>query len=103
MLRVSVEERGDRIIFRVEGKLRGPWVSELERCWRSTASHTNAKSFRVDLDGVDFVDDHGKALLREMDAAGVELIATECAMRSIVQQIAAVHGVNATANSAEPD
>jgi anti-anti-sigma regulatory factor len=103
MLRITVEERGDRIVFRIEGKLRGPWVPELERCWRSTATHTHAKFFSVDLDHVDFVDDRGKALLTEMNSAGVELIATGCAMRSIVQQIAAVDGVNATANSAEPE
>jgi len=102
MLRVTVEERGDRIIFRVEGKLRGPWVSELERCWRSTASHTHAKFFSVDLDGVDFVNDQGKTLLAEMAAAGVELIATGYEMRSIVQQIAAVHGVKRIADRAEP-
>jgi hypothetical protein len=90
MLRVTVEERGDRIVFRVEGRLLGPWVSELERCWRSTAGHTHAKFFSVDLDGVDFVDDHGKALLTEMDRAGVDLIATGCMMRSIIQQVAAV-------------
>ena len=102
MLRVTVEERGDRIIFRVEGKLRGPWVSELERCWRSTASHTRAKFFSVDLDGVDFVNDQGKTLLAEMAAAGVELIATGYEMRSIVQQIAAVHSVKRIADRAEP-
>jgi hypothetical protein len=102
MLRVTVEERGDRIIFRVEGKLRGPWVPELERCWRSTASHTHAKFFSVDLDGVDFVNDQGKTLLTEMAAAGVELIATGYGMRSIVQQIAAVHGVKQIADRAEP-
>jgi anti-anti-sigma regulatory factor len=90
MLRVTVEERGDRVDFKIEGKLRGPWVPELERCWRSTASHTHAKLFSVDLDGVDFIDDQGKALLTKMAAAGVELTATGCGMRSIVQQIAAV-------------
>src|SRR5271157_2936163 len=89
MLRVTVEERGDRVVFRVEGKLRGPWVIELERCWRSTTTHAKGKSFSVDLDGVTFVDDQGKALLTEMDTAGVELIANGWMMRSTVQQIAA--------------
>jgi hypothetical protein len=36
MLRVTVEERGEQVIFRVEGKLIEPWAIELERCWRST-------------------------------------------------------------------
>ena len=100
MLRVTVEETGDRVDFRIEGKLRGPWVPELERCWRSTASHTHAKLFTVDLDGVDFIDDQGKVLLTEMAAAGVELTATGCGMSSIVQQIAAVS--NRLRDDAEP-
>lgn len=90
MLRITVEEKGDRIVFRLEGKLLEPWVSELERCWRSTAGHTHAKFFSVDLDGVEFVDDRGKTLLTEMDRAGVELIATGCSMGSIIQQVTAV-------------
>jgi hypothetical protein len=100
MLRVKVEERGHRIVFRVEGKLKGPWVIELERCWRSTSSRLNGKSFTVDLDGVTFVDGHGKALLTEMDSTGVELIANGWLMRSTIQQIAA-HSVNSMVNTAE--
>ena len=99
MLKVTVEERGDRVVFRVEGKLRGPWVIELERCWRSTSSRMKGKSFTVDLDGVSFVDDQGKALLTEMDSAGVELVANVWMMRSTIQQIGA-HGVNSIVNTA---
>jgi len=54
----------------------------------------------VDLDGVNFVDDQGKALLTEMNRAGVELIANEWMMRSTVQQIVA-HGLNSMGNAAE--
>ena len=100
MLRVTVEERGDRVVFRVEGKLRGPWVTELERCWRSTASRMKGKSLSMDLDGVNFIDDEGKALLTEMDSTGVELVANEWIVRSAVEQIAA-HAVNSTVNTAE--
>ena len=89
MLRVTVEERDDQVVFRLEGRLKGPWVIELERCWRSTVGRAAGKSFGVDLDGVNFIDDRGKALLVEMAKAGVELIATESMMRSTVQQIAA--------------
>ena len=87
MLRVTVEERdSNRIVFRVEGKLKGPWVIELEKCWRSISGRAIGKTFGVDLDGVNFVDDRGKTLLIEMARAGVELIATESMMRSIVEQ-----------------
>jgi len=89
MLRVTVEERGNQVVFRAEGKLKGPWVTELERCWRSTSNRATGKTFGVDLDGVDFVDDQGKALLSEMSRAGVELSATDLMMSAILQQIVA--------------
>jgi len=89
MLRVTVEERGNQVVFRVEGKLKGPWVTELERCWRSTSGRATGKTFGVDLDGVDFVDDQGKALLSEMCRAGVELTATDLMMSATLQQIMA--------------
>ena len=101
MLRVTVEEGGTRVVFRVEGKLKGPWVIELERCWRSTTGHAIGKTFGVDLDGVDYIDDHGKALLREMARAGVELIATESMMRSTIQQIVSAHNTNLMEDTAE--
>jgi len=96
MLRVTVDEREDEVIFRVEGKLKQPWVAQLERCWRSTSGNATGKTIGVDLDGVDFVDDQGKSLLTEMARAGVELIATESMMRSIVQQIVAACDLNST-------
>ncbi len=89
MLRVTVEERDDQVIFRVEGKLKGPWVIELEKCWRSTSGRAGGQTFGVDLNGVDFVDDQGRALLTKMATARVELIASEPLMRSTVQQIVA--------------
>ena len=98
MLRATVEERDDRVVFRVEGKLKGPWVIELERCWRSTSGRATGKTFGVNLDGVDFVDDQGKALLTEMASAGVELIANESMMRSIVQQILAADSMEDTSD-----
>ena len=94
MLRVTVEERGSQVVFRVEGKLKGPWVIELDSCWRSTSSLGGGKTFAVDLDGVYFIDEPGKALLTEMSRAGVELIATESMMRSTVQQIMSAHAMN---------
>jgi len=102
MLRVTVEERGNQVIFRVEGKLKGPWVIELERCWRLASGRANEKTFGMDLDGVDFVDDEGEVLLTEMAKAGVELIATESMMRSTVQQImTTAHCMNSMEDTSE--
>lgn len=59
--------------FRIEGRLTGQMVTELERRWRG-AEHSGARPLRLDLCHVAEIDDAGKELLREMFARGVEFV-----------------------------
>lgn len=87
MIRVTIEEEVGQIVLRVEGKLNGPWVPELERCWRATSSRAGKKPLRAELSGVSFVDDSGKALLTEMFDNRVQLTATSPMIKALVEQI----------------
>ena|ERR1035437_2288719 len=87
MLRITVEDNADPIALRAEGKLCGPWVTELEKCWRSTADGATGKRICVDLEAVTFVDQNGKTLLSEMIERGVQLRATGPMMTSLVEQL----------------
>ena len=49
----------------------------------------NPSPVRIDLDGLTFIDDGGKALLRAMRADGAILAATTVMMRAFVDDIAA--------------
>lgn len=89
MLRITTQENPTAITFVLEGKCRGPWVDELEQCWRKAAAGAMAKKLRVDLAQVGFVDDRGKELLAKMCAAGVELSAAGLMISSLIQEIAA--------------
>jgi len=89
MLRITTQEGPAAITLVLEGKCRGPWVEELERCWRKTAASAPGKKLRVDLENVGFVDERGKELLAEMYAGGVELDAAGLMMASLVEEIAA--------------
>jgi len=89
MLRITTQEGSAAITLLLEGKCRGPWVEELERCWRKTAASLPGKKLRVDLENVGFVDERGKELLRKMYAAGVELDAAGLMMASLVEEIVA--------------
>ncbi len=85
MLRISrykAPEGGLRIIL--EGKLKGAWVDEVERCWRDSRK---CRRISVDLNDVTFVDDHGKILLREMWSAGVKFIARGPLIIAILEEI----------------
>jgi hypothetical protein len=86
MLRVTVLNNSGELTFRLEGRLAGPWVRELENCWQSTVRHPQS-ALRFDLTGVTFVDAAGKDFLAARHAQGAELVASGCLMRAVVAEI----------------
>ena len=87
MLRITAGEKPRVLSFRLEGRLGGPWVEELEQCWRGMVARAGTPALRVDLKGVTFVDARGKAQLTAMHRQGAEFIADDCLTRAIVSEI----------------
>jgi hypothetical protein len=92
MLKITLLDSADELRFRLEGKLSGPWVDELRQCWRTASSTTQGRRTVTDLREIDFVDEAGEALLKEMAAEAVCLEASTPLMRSVVDGIAAAVG-----------
>ena len=87
MLRITVLDNAGPLTFRLEGRLAGPWVRELETCWQSTLVSHQQSALRFDLAGVTFVDAAGMAFLAARHAQGAELVASCCLMRAVVAEI----------------
>src|SRR5271167_4397431 len=87
MLRITTENKRSKIVLSVEGRLAGPWVAALEQCWRELYAASRGQKFSVNLCGVSFIDNAGKALLKEMHQLGGELIAEGCLNQAIVNEI----------------
>ena len=87
MLRITTLKTQSAATLRVEGKLVGPWVGELELSWRSVSSEPANGRLCVDLTDVTFVDEEGKRLLEVMYAEGVKLKASGCVTRRLVEEI----------------
>jgi anti-anti-sigma regulatory factor len=84
-----IEQRNPSgLSFKLAGALAGDWAIELERCWREAADSPTRSRVIVDLTEVTFVDDIGKDLLKSMTREGVELVARDILMKSIVEDIA---------------
>jgi anti-anti-sigma regulatory factor len=98
MLRITIHNEPARRTFQLEGKLAGPWVDELERCWQSTLATPGTHAVRFDLTGVTFIDAAGKEFLAEGYADGAELIVAGCQMRAIAAEIANAPQANAQRN-----
>jgi hypothetical protein len=85
MLKITSQSDETRTTFRLEGSLAGPWVEELEGCWRQAAG---AKlPVKISLSAVSFIDDSGRKLLAEMYQHGAELVAEGCMNKAIVKEI----------------
>ncbi|MGO9865813.1 MAG: hypothetical protein ACLPLR_19585 [Terriglobales bacterium] len=87
MLRITVVEEPDFTRFRLEGKLASDWVTEFERCWICAKNIGPEAQFKIDLSGVSFVDEKGKALLESMVAEGAELLAEGPMMTALARSI----------------
>ena len=84
MLRITIDEKQDTVVLRLEGSLIIPWVQEVEQCWRNVFANLGARSVQVDLSAVRFVDTAGGALLMRMHEAGFRLAGGEPVMRDRV-------------------
>ena len=90
MLRITADDQPRILSFRLEGRLEGPWVEELQKCWRGLVARAGTPALRVDLTGVTFVDTAGKAQLTAMHREGAEFIADDCLTKAIVSEIVEV-------------
>lgn len=91
MLRITIHQEAEATRFIVEGKLAGPWVEELEKCWQENMHAETGPpllSLLVDISAVTFIDREGNALLTEMYRQGVRLTAVGLMSQAIVEEIA---------------
>ena len=87
MLRITVHDNPRALTFRLEGRLTGHWLRELEKCWQDALARRRDAILRVDLTGATFIDAAGKACLAALHRQGAEFIAADCLTRSIVAEI----------------
>ena len=87
MLRITVHDNQESLTFQLEGRLAGAWVKEVEQCWQRTLAHQRKPILRVDLTGVTFIDNAGKACLAAMHRQGAEFVSIDCLTKHIVAEI----------------
>jgi ABC-type transporter Mla MlaB component len=87
MLRITTIEKSQIATLRLEGRLAGDWVGELERCWISIKNANHRKKLKLDLSDVEFVDERGEELLERVFLEGAELNADNLFVSSIISDI----------------
>ena len=86
MLRITFHQESEGTTVKLEGKLSGPWVEELERSWTAQPPD-GSKQVTVDLSDVTYIDPQGKKLLARMMGKGVFLQGTQLMARYIIDEI----------------
>ena|SRR5436309_1585951 len=87
MLRITIQNGADELQLKVEGKLGGPWVAELEDCWRASVAKMDAHRISVDLTSVTCVDAAGKYLLALMCKSGARFVTAGPMLPQLVEEI----------------
>ncbi len=87
MMKITVNNEVEAVRVKLEGRLTGPWVSELETCYRWLTLSALRTPLVFDLDDVEFVDASGKCLLAVMYVRGAQLVANTLTMRELVNDI----------------
>jgi len=72
--------------LKLEGSIRGPWVNELAKAWRSLNEVQPKLPLDIELSGVSFADWEGRKLLLDMQKGGARLVAPSVFLRHILSE-----------------
>ena len=89
-LRITIEDTADALEMRLEGRVAGPWASELDRVWGEAAPRLQSKKLVIDLKNVTYADASGKQVLRDIYAqTHAELVATTPWTQFLAEEVTA--------------
>lgn len=87
MLRIRVHGNPRVLTLKLEGRLAGPWLLEMEECWRSVVASQREPVVRVDLTELTSIDAAGKVCLAVLHRQGAEFIAPDFLTKALVAEI----------------
>ena len=87
-MRVTINDpEGEQVTLKIEGKVSGLHVPELDRAWHDLVPSLGKKRLQVDLCGVTYVDGNGRILLAEIHAqTGAEFMADTALTKYFAQE-----------------
>jgi hypothetical protein len=87
MLKITLEEKPTVVTIRLEGRIAGPWVAELQKVWHSVRPSLDSKTLEIDLRDVVFIDADGRRLVNEIHkATGVQFQTNSLMIDSLIRK-----------------
>lgn len=84
MLRITIQPSSNGTTLKLEGKVSGPWVQDLERFWQRVRENALHRPVRVDMTSVLLVDWDGSRVLKGMQEDGAELMGEDSFIKSMI-------------------
>ena len=103
MFRITTQTADDELVMKLEGSLAGPWVRELDTCWRDVMTAIGRRRVRIDLTAVCQVDAAGRELMAVMYRAGAQFVTKGCVMPEVVREISESADLPTEARSVKVD
>ena len=89
MLRITITETPKEMRWVLQGRLIGPWVSEMRIRWKRARHTYSGQTCVVDLNDVSFIDKAGERLLRAMSKKGAQLVANGMYTKHVLEKVKA--------------
>jgi anti-anti-sigma regulatory factor len=87
-LRISTEQFDEQMVIRLDGRVAGPWATELVRVWTESAATLDRRKTTIDIRNVTYVDEQGKNILRDIyDQTQAELLASTPWTRYLAEEV----------------
>ncbi len=86
MLRIMLENGSKALVLKLDGKVVGPWVAELNRVWKDLLARRHGEVMRVDLAEVTYVDSDGRKLLNLMQQQGARFLNARLLTKYVVEE-----------------
>ena len=87
MLRITTRNIAGDVELLIEGRLAGPCVGELEKCWQRAVAGESPLPSLVDLTDVSFIDANARQLLAQMRDHGIKLVANGLMSKFLIDEI----------------
>jgi hypothetical protein len=88
MLKISILDTPSKRQLLIEGKLIGPWASELARVWRQATTDLNGRALIIDVKGLTTITEDGENVLLELMKEGASFRSSGVFTKQILKLMA---------------
>jgi hypothetical protein len=88
MLRISILDTPSQRRLLIEGKLIGPWATELASVWRQATAELNGRALIIDVKGLTAITEDGENVLLELIKAGARFRSSGVFTKQVLKRLA---------------